>query len=174
MLWEGYGMTKNKLAAKAAYSWILSLDGDEVPDPKLLAAIARLPCSNAGQDIVYALKRLSFFEGRKIQYGAWGRDKVLRLYHKAYTQWNPDIVHETLELKPGTRVVQLEGTLLRYTADNYESFLKKNKQYARLSADKYFQQGKEKPFMEKSIVTGFYLYPGIYFPGGLYGWRRRI
>ena len=153
--WEGYSITKNKLAGQAVHSWILSLDGDEVPDSRLLNSIAALPYSDTLQHTVYTFKRLSFFEGKKIQHGAWGRDKVLRLYDKGYTQWNHDIVHEALELKPGTNVVLLEGILLHYTADNYDSFLKKNKQYARLSADKYFQRGKKSPAWKRLLSPAF-------------------
>jgi hypothetical protein len=168
--WEGYSITKNKLAAQAAHSWILSLDGDEVPDHRLLKSIAGLPYSDPWQHTVYAFKRLSFFEGKKIQHGAWGRDKVLRLYHRGYTQWNQDIVHEALELKPGTHVVLLEGMLLHYTADDYVSFLEKNKRYARLSADKYFQQGKNSPAWKRLFSPAFtflreYLLQGGFLDG---------
>ncbi len=40
--WEGYSATKNKLADAAETDWILSLDGDEVPDDRLLRELARI------------------------------------------------------------------------------------------------------------------------------------
>lgn len=164
--WEGYGATKNKLAAQAGFEWILSLDGDEVPDSRLLAAIASLSYPDLDTRTIYALKRLSFFEGKKIRYGAWGRDKVLRLYNRTYTRWNNDIVHEALERQPDTPVVLLEGTLLHYTADTYESFLHKNKHYARLSADKYFQRGKKSPFWKRALSPAFTFVREYIFQGG--------
>lgn len=153
--WEGYSTTKNTLAAKAVHPWILSLDGDEVPDPQLLRAIAGLAYANLPTGTIYTFKRLSFFEGKKIKYGAWGRDRVLRLYNKTYTQWNQDIVHEALEIKPGTKVLPLDGVLLHYTADTYASFLEKNKRYALLSAAKYFERGKRSPLWKRLLSPAF-------------------
>ena len=165
--WEGYSITKNKLAAQAGYHWILSLDGDEVPDAQLLKSLATLPYSDALQHNVYTFKRLSFFEGQKILHGAWGRDKVVRLYHKGHTQWNNDVVHEALTLQPGTNLVLLDGILLHYTADNYDAFLKKNKQYARLSADKYFLKGKKSPAWKRLLSPAFTFIREYIFQGGI-------
>ncbi len=153
--WEGYSATKNRLASEAAHPWILSLDGDEVPDQQLLQATTDLDYANLAPGTMGTFKRLSFFEGKKIKHGAWGRDRVLRLYNKTYTQWNQDIVHEALEQKPGTKVLLLEGILLHYTADTYASFLEKNKRYARLSAAKYFERGKRSPLWKRLLSPAF-------------------
>lgn len=141
VVWEGYSPTKNKLSDAAEMDWILSLDGDEIPDKKLLKEFLRI-VEKLDDNTIYAFKRCSILGNKKIRFGAWGRDKVLRLYNRRTTRWKNDLVHESLEKKDSTKVVLLKGYLYHYTADNYTSFLEKNKKYARLSADKYFEQGK--------------------------------
>lgn len=164
--WQGYSITKNELAAKAASNWILSLDGDEVPDRELMAELLKLPFTDLGQNQIFSIKRISFFEGKKIMHGAWGRDRVLRLYHKGYTQWDNAIVHESLQKKEDTIIKQLPGILHHYTADNDESFLVKSKNYARLSALKYFAAGKKSPYWKMIFSPVFTFIKEYIFQGG--------
>lgn len=166
VIWQGYSTTKNELAAKATADWILSLDGDEVPDRELMAHLLKLSFADLAQNQIFSIKRLSFFEGKKIMHGAWGRDRVLRLYHKKYTQWDNAIVHESLQKKEDTIIKQLPGTLHHYTADNYESFLVKSKNYARLSALKYFAAGKKSPYWKRVLSPVFTFLKEYIFHGG--------
>lgn len=152
--WEGYSATKNKLAGMAGTDWILSLDGDEVPDTKLLKEFLRIG-DKLDNDTIYAFRRISILGNKKIRFGAWGKDKVLRLYNRKYTFWKNDLVHESLEKKDSTKVVLLKGYLYHYTADNYRSFLEKNRKYARLSADKYFEQGKKSKVLKRWFSPAF-------------------
>lgn len=164
--WQGYSITKNELAARATSDWILSLDGDEVPDPELMIQLRNFPFTGLVQNQVFFIKRISFFEGKKIQYGAWGRDRVYRLYNKKYTHWNNAIVHEALLKKEGTIIRQLPGILHHYTADNYESFLVKSKNYARLSAQKYFAAGKKSPYWKRILSPAFTFIKEYILQGG--------
>lgn len=152
--WEGYSTTKNKLAEAAAMDWILSLDGDEVPDDKLLKELAKIG-NRLNPNTVYAFKRRSILGSKRIRFGAWGRDKVQRLYHRRHTHWKNDLVHENLELHADTQVVLLKGYLYHYTADNYHSFLEKNRKYARLSADKYYRQHKKSKAFKRWLSPAF-------------------
>ena len=152
--WEGYSTTKNKLAGAAGTDWILSLDGDEVPDAKLLKEFLRVG-EKLDNDTIYAFRRRSIMGNKKIRFGDWGKDKVLRLYNRKYTHWKNDLVHESLEKKDSTKVVLLKGYLYHYTADNYKSFLEKNRKYARLSADKYFEQGKKSKALKRWFSPAF-------------------
>ena len=72
VIWQGYSITKNELTTKATADWILSLDGDEVPDRELMAELLKLPFSELAQNQIFSIKRISFFEGKKIMHGAWG------------------------------------------------------------------------------------------------------
>jgi len=164
--WEGYSTTKNKLAERARYSWILSLDSDELPDEQLFQSITALPFADLPRNRIYAFRRLSFFEGKKIRFGAWGRDHVTRLYNREITAWDNAIVHEALTLPPGTEALLLEGVLLHYTADDYATFLEKNRRYAQLSAEKYFQRGKKSPLWKRLCSPAFTFLREYVFLGG--------
>lgn len=150
----------------ATHSWILSLDSDEMPDETLLNAIAQLPFPTLASNHLYTIKRISFFEGKKIEHGSWGRDRVTRLYNKAYTQWNNAAVHEALEVKQDTDMTMLKGILLHYTADDYDSFLEKNKKYAQLSAEKYFARNKKSPLWKRLFAPSFSFIKEYIFQGG--------
>lgn len=164
--WEGYGATKNKLAMQARNPWILSLDSDELPDERLFQSIAGLPLHTLPKENIYTFRRYSFFEGKKIRHGAWGRDRVTRLYNREVTAWNQAAVHEALILQPGAQLLQLDGALLHYTADDYTTFLAKNERYARLSAEKYFQKGKKSSLWKQWFAPAFTFIKEYLFQGG--------
>lgn len=164
--WQGYSITKNELAAKAKSDWILSLDGDEVPDPELMNRLRELSFTDIAENQIFFIKRISFFEGKKIRHGAWGRDRVYRLYHRKYSHWDNAIVHESLIRKEDTIIKRLPGILHHYTADNYESFLNKSKNYARLSAQKYFAAGKKSPYWKRILSPVFTFVKEYIFQGG--------
>lgn len=169
--WEGYGTTKNKLAAMAGNDWICSLDGDEVPDAQLLKEIARLQANEAQAGTIYSFRRVSFFEGRMIRHGAWGRDRVRRIYNRRFTQWQTDPVHETLQSGTTTQTVQLKGKLYHYTADDATAFIEKNRHYALLSAEKYFRKGKKSPLYKRVFSPLFTFIKEYFFQlGFLDGW----
>lgn len=165
--WEGYGPTKNKLAQQASHKWILSLDGDELPDDSMLRALGALPWARLPAENIYTLKRLSFFEGKKIRHGAWGRDQVKRLYHREHSRWDQAAVHEDLETNAHTKVLDLPGALLHYTADDRHGFLEKNRKYAQLSAEKYFLRGKKSPLWKRWLSPAFTFFREYLLQGGI-------
>lgn len=175
VLWEGYSITKNKLAAASDNDWILSLDSDEVPDENLIEAISNLDFTALSPETQVSLRRYSFFEGKMIRHGSWGNDYVRRLYNKNHTQWDNALVHESLEQHPSTVHQKLKGSLLHYTADDQATFLAKLEKYATLSADKYFRQGKKATFLKRylsplfSFIKEFIFQLG--FLDGVRGWK---
>jgi len=159
----------------AANDWILSLDSDEVPDEALVSAICNLDISTLSPDTQYSIKRYSFFEDKMMRHGSWGNDYVRRFYNKTRTRWDNAPVHESLEQNAGTIHRKLQGTLLHYTADDYPAFLNKSERYARLSAEKYFQQGKKATLLKRyaaplfSFVKEYIFQSG--FLDGIRGWK---
>lgn len=175
VIWEGYSITKNKLAMAAINDWILSLDSDEVPDENLIAAIGDLNFDILSPQTQFSIRRYSFFEGKMMKHGSWGNDYVRRLYNRKYTQWDNALVHESLEQNAATIYQKLPGNLMHFTADDYQAFLKKSERYARLSADKYFEQGKKATLLKRygsplfSFVKEYFFQWG--FLDGVRGWK---
>jgi (heptosyl)LPS beta-1,4-glucosyltransferase len=175
IVWEGYSITKNKLAETAVKDWILSLDSDEVPDDDLVSAISHLNFDLLPGKTQFSIKRYSFFEGKMVKHGSWGNDYVRRLYNRTQTQWDNAIVHESLEQDAATIHQKLQGCLMHFTADDYPAFLSKSLHYARLSADKYFQQGRQATLLKRyaaplfSFVKEYFFQAG--FLDGIRGWK---
>lgn len=138
--WLGFGPTRNFGAEQAVNNWILSVDADEEITAALAVEIQQLPLNNPA--MAYRIRRQNFFRQKKIRFGEWKNDTVLRLYNRTQTRWNSDAVHETLELNPVT-VVDLQQVLHHYTVKDLADFTRKNLRYAELSAQKYAAAGKK-------------------------------
>jgi (heptosyl)LPS beta-1,4-glucosyltransferase len=173
--WEGYSNTKNNLAAKAQNDWILSLDSDEVPDETLISAIYTLDYAVIPVNRQYEMKRVSFFEGKMIHHGSWGNDRVIRLYNRTVSKWDNAIVHESLDRNQNTEIIRLKGILLHYTADDFQTFMEKSMRYARLSADKYYQNKKKAGFVKSYLSPAFSFLKEYLFQAGFLdgsgGWK---
>src|ERR1700744_5702283 len=92
--WDGYGANKNKGVEAAKYNWILSIDADEIPDDKLIDAIHNIDFRDI--ETVYDIKFCSYFGGKPIRFGTWGRDHHIRLFNRTYVKWSDTMVHEKL------------------------------------------------------------------------------
>ncbi len=139
--WNGYGANKNKGNTAAANDWIFSLDADEAIDEELKQTLQQIDLKD--DKAVYEVKRKNFFCNKPIHYGEWAGDKAIRLFNRKIASWNDAAVHEKLILPNDMKVVLLKGSLSHYTVHNVEDYLEKTERYAKLSAEKYFTQGKK-------------------------------
>ncbi|HTO16066.1 MAG TPA: glycosyltransferase [Edaphocola sp.] len=138
--WEGYGNTKNKLAAFARNKWILSIDADEVPDKILIESLNKMQFEK--NDEVYLLKRIQKIGDYIVRYGNYGMEEWKpRLYQKEYASWSDDKVHEILVFPKDTKIQKLTGTLWHYTASSLSEIRDKNNHYALLSATQMTEKG---------------------------------
>lgn len=171
--WSGYGANKNKGIQIARNNWILSIDGDEIPDAALLQAIAELKLDD--ERAVYDIAFKTYFGSRLIRFGNWGRDHHIRLFNRIHVKWNETQVHETLLLPKKVVVKKLTGCLHHYSVKNVQEHKAKTIHYAQLSAMKYLKNGK------KANAVKLYLAPLFHFVkiylfllGFLDGWEGFI
>ncbi len=150
--WKGYGQTRNEAAAAAGSDWILAIDADERMNSGLVTAVMQLQITS--DKTLYGFKRSNFLGDKKIRYGEWGRDKVYRLYNRQTTSWDLAAVHENI-ISKGLLKVLLPGELLHYTMKDIAVYKKKNRQYASLSATKYYQQGRQATFVKRYLAPVF-------------------
>ncbi len=164
--WNGYGATKNELAAQARNEWILSVDSDEVADGTLKAALQDF--SPATNNEIYQLTIRHFFGNSQIKHGAWGRGKTkfLRLYNRSHTNWDTADVHETILVKENSIVKELKGIIQHYTAESAQQFSSKNEHYARLSASKYYTRGKKATWIKRFAAPAFTFLKQYFFQLG--------
>ena len=126
----GFGPTKNSAAALARGDWILSLDADEAPNEALLVSLAGADLSDP--DTAYLVERHNLFMGRHVQRGGWGKDWLVRLYHRDRHRFSAAMVHEKIALGPASRTQRLEGALRHQAASSIDQFLHKISRYSEL------------------------------------------
>lgn len=175
--WRGYGAQKNLAAERAAHDWILSLDADEEPTPELLRAVDAAAAGDGGVGRldparVYGFRRVTQFCGQWIRHGAWGRDRVWRLYHRARYRWDERPVHESLAPAapradvPAPRL--LDGELLHYSYPDVASFERKREPYLALSVEALRERGARPSALHRRAAPAWRAFRGYVLQGG---WR---
>lgn len=158
--WNGYGRNKNKGIAAAKHDWILNLDADEAIDETLKQSILQLPLQKTNE--VFEMQYKNFFLDKWIRHGEWGSDKHIRLFNRTTVKWNEAAVHENLLLPPQTMVTLLKGHILHYTVHSMAEYEQKTVAYAKLNAQKYFEQG-NKPSLLKQYLSPVFSFIQNYF-----------
>jgi glycosyltransferase involved in cell wall biosynthesis len=145
----GFGPTKNLASQLANHDWILSVDSDEVVTPELSSEIHSLSLDD---NQVYRFSRHSFYRGKFIKGCGWYPDKILRLYNKSRTSLNDNQVHESVMVKEGMSIVDLNGALKHYPYDSAGSLVAKLQFYSTLFAEQ--NRGKRKSSPLKAVSRG--------------------
>ena len=150
--WKGYGYSRNYGAAQARHNWIMALDADERISPGLASVIHQLDAQNP--NTLYYFRRINHLARSRFRFGNLGFEKVTRLYHKDSYSWDFSLVHEKLVGPEATRT-KLSGQLLHFGLKNPDDYRNKTIHYARLSAEKYFQEQKKNGPLKKYASSFF-------------------
>ena len=147
--WDGYGANKNKGISAAKHEWVLSLDADESLDQTIKQEILNIRPQD--EHTVYKLRFQNFFCEKRIRFGVWASDYHIRLFNRTKVRWNTTEVHETLTFPADVKILLLKGNVLHYTVSSISDYTSKMINYAKLSAEKYHQQGKKAGFLKLYI-----------------------
>jgi glycosyltransferase involved in cell wall biosynthesis len=137
--WQGFGVQKQRAVSYASYSWILSLDSDEVLSHALIGEIVHVLSNDTNKHGFY-IPRLSWYCGKAIHHSGWRPDYVLRLFDKRYGNFNDALVHEKVEISG--ELGKLRNDIIHYSFDSLDVVLEKINSYSSLSAQKMYQNGK--------------------------------
>ncbi len=157
--WPGYGMQKRFGIEKTTHPWVIVVNADEEVTQELAKNI-QSAIQSASENSCYKIKRSAYFIGKKIKYGDWGRDWVIRIFPKATFSWSKDPVHESLEAYKN-EAFDLKGELLHHTQDNITDAIDKINNYSTLSAEILIKKGKKSNLLKaifKSNWTFFRCY----------------
>ncbi|MEZ2349394.1 glycosyltransferase family 2 protein [Caballeronia sp. RCC_10] len=138
--WPGFGPQKNRALDALSTDWVLSIDADEVVTPELAASIRA--AMNSPRSDVYAVDRLSSFCGQWIRHSGWYPDWIPRLFKRGCARFSDDLVHERLVVRTGTPVARLEGKLMHYSYEDFETVLRKLDAYSTAGALQRHAAGK--------------------------------
>ncbi|WP_342146865.1 glycosyltransferase family 2 protein [Rickettsiella endosymbiont of Aleochara curtula] len=140
--WPGFGMQKNRALDKAQGKWVLSIDADEYLSDSLIEEIKQIISNNKDQNDAYAIKRISFFCGKKIRHGDWSRDSIVRLFRRLpHIRFTPASIHENLN--GYLHLGELNQVIFHNTMKTISQVLLKLEHYSSLTAQMAYQQHKK-------------------------------
>ena len=128
--WHGFGPQKNLSLSKATCDWVFSIDADEVVPNKLATEIKKI-VENPVYDGYY-IPRATTFCGKKVRFGDWGRDKVLRLFKRGRGKFTNDQLHERVVVTGLTG--KLKHSMVHNSVSSIEDAKEKMVNYAQISA----------------------------------------
>jgi glycosyltransferase involved in cell wall biosynthesis len=142
----GFGKMKQYAATLASNDWILSLDADEVLSPTLIEELSSI---DLDPQSVYGIKRFNHYKGRHIDACGWNNDYPKRIYHRQYTDFSDQEIHESIKMQ-GMKLVKLNGPILHYAYDNESQLKEKAERYARLYAKENYRK------KHATLLTAYY------------------
>lgn len=166
--WKGHIQQKNSALEKCSEKWILSLDADEVLSNELRQNIFEAITNEKNDG--YFINRKTHYLGKLMNYG-WQPDKKLRLVKRSSNPvWEGLNPHDFLTIDGKTSF--LKGDLIHYSYRNLRHHLQKTVDYAEISANVYFNNGR-KATLSKLILNPLFAFFKIYFyqSGFLDGFR---
>lgn len=135
--WQGFGPQKRQASHLTQYDWILSLDADECVSARLRdELISRFSSLDAKTG--YFFPRRSWHLGRWICHGGWYPDRQLRLFHKAYSNWNEALVHERVICPQSA---EFENDIEHFVFRSLSHQVQTNDRYSTLQAEEVMARG---------------------------------
>lgn len=139
--WPGFGAQKQRALDLAGGEWVLSIDADERLSPALSDAIKKVIASKSDQaSNGFEIRRHNYFLGKRLRFGGWGNDFVLRLARRSKCRFDLAPVHERL-IVDGP-LGRLPMPLIHLSYSSKEEILDKRHRYAEAGAKKLFSAGK--------------------------------
>jgi glycosyltransferase involved in cell wall biosynthesis len=138
--WKGYAAQKNSAIEKAAGDWILSLDADEVVEPKLAEEIGPV-ISSQPKPSGFLIPRKNMFVGRWIRHGGFWPDPKLRLFRKGSARFEDRLVHEDARLVEGVSG-KLAGAMIHHSYPTLSDYIDHMNRYSSLAAEMIVAKGK--------------------------------
>ncbi len=150
--WKGYSGQKNSAVEKTRNEWVLSLDADERVNPELRREIEAALREDSSID-GYFMPRKNFFLGRWIRYCGWYPDRNLRLFRKSLGLFQERAVHEKVELRGKTAVLQ--HPLIHETYRSLSEYFERMNRYSSLAAREMRGEGRKCRFTDLILRPPF-------------------
>lgn len=150
--WPGFAEQKQFAADAASNDWVFSLDADEMISPELRGELVLLKEGSPAAHGFF-VPRLSVYMGRSIRHGGWYPDHQLRLFDRTKGKWNGRLIHESVEMAPGSVVGSLKGDIIHFSvrdAGHHHRMI--GERYAPLAAGHMFSVGRRTSPMRIAIA----------------------
>lgn len=127
-----FASQRNFAISKATNNWILSIDADEIPSPKLISYLNNLVLDN---NYCYSINRYLVYKKHVLYHGPSATDKPIRLFNKTTGKFNGN-VHEIWSTD--NKIINLNFPIFHYSAPNLKTFLNKLNKYSTIRAQELF------------------------------------
>ncbi len=128
----GYSASqKNWAIPQATHPWIVLLDADEWLDDKTQKIIAETMAAKPSE-AAFWLPRYNLFMGKRMRYGGWKNDKVIRLFQRDKCRYEDKRVHA--EIICDGAVGSLNGTIGHNTYRGFSEMIRKTDRYTSWAA----------------------------------------
>ncbi|NQT16663.1 MAG: glycosyltransferase family 2 protein [Planctomycetes bacterium] len=134
---DTFARQRNHALDLATGEWVLSVDADERPTPRLAAEIRR--ATRSARNAAYRIPIRSSIFGRTFRASGTQDDRPVRLIRRGAARWHGS-VHERLRVSG--RVGQLEGWLRHQTYPDLHAFLVKMNRYTTLEVRARVESGR--------------------------------
>lgn len=145
------GNFKNWAIPQMSHDWVLAVDADERVSPELAMEIKKVLNGPINFDGFW-IYRKNHFMGHALNHTSWGRDRVIRLFHRDIGRYREYTDHSEVQLDP-SRVGQLDARLIHYTCWDYDAYLRKMLRYTDQQARVWYEEGREASFV-RMLTTG--------------------
>ena len=156
---ENFTLQRNLAISLASHPWILFLDADERISDKLKTEILKTVQCNQNKVAFYFYRKF-MFNKHHLRFSGWQTDKNIRLFQKGKANYiSEKLVHEKLVVQGD--VGKLNGKLIHYSYNNYQSYKAKMIHYGKLKAKELFLKGKKRTFLHqifKPVYKFFHSY----------------
>lgn len=147
-VFDDFSSQKNYAIDQATYNWIYILDADERVSKELRKEILNClhdPCQKVG----FYIFRKFYYHQKKINFGGWQRDKVMRLFRKDKCRYDGSFVHETIKYEG--EVGKMKNKIDHYSYTGFDHYENKLMHYAALKALSLYQKKKSVNFFHLHI-----------------------
>lgn len=149
---DDFSRQKNYAIDQASFNWIFILDADERIPLELGEEILETINNPKGFD-AFNIYRTFYFKEKKIFFGGWQSDKVIRLFKKEKCRYDGKLVHEKITCDG--RVGFLKNRMDHFSFRNREQYEKKLEFYATLQARELFENQKTVTVMHRWVKPAF-------------------
>jgi glycosyltransferase involved in cell wall biosynthesis len=134
---DTFAKQRNHALSLCTSDWVLSIDADERPTPRLAEEIGRRIVSP--RHAAYRVPIKSTILGRRMRFAGTQDDRPIRLFRRDAARWEGD-VHEVLRV--AGRVGRTDGWLEHHTLPDFAQFSAKMRRYTGLAAREHVSRGR--------------------------------
>ncbi len=145
----GHIEQKNLAQSKAEFSWVLSLDADEVLSDALIEWLKDFRYrfldleDNGGSPVAWGFNRLNHLGGNPIRGCGWYPDQKIRLWRKGLAHWGGTNPHDKIvvTVEHSERIGYCDGDILHFTYSNYHEVEMQARKFGKIGGIALREQG---------------------------------